>query len=221
MHQDISDTNMHDHLDRLVSGDLDDRDRGPLIAWLEEDPLRWRLCGLLFLESQTWSHALAEWPCTNPPLKPAPPLSGTKSAPSTRRRPIMYGAILAASVLLSFFLGFSSRGASERNRAIAHDQLATPDNASPTGINPVLAELPVQSAFRGLQQSTLQIPVVPKAVTNAAEEPLPDYVRQQWKRRGYQLQLQRRFVFARLPGGQQVAVPIEQYSVKHVPPQIN
>jgi hypothetical protein len=221
MNCDTSDTNMNDCLDRLVSGDLDDRDRGPLIAWLEEDPRRWRLCGLLFLESQTWSKALAEWPCTVRSLKSATPASITMSTPPTRRRPIMYGAILAASVFLSFLLGFSIRDANELNPSMAHDHLVTPDNASSASVNPVLAELPLQSTFRGLQQSTLQIPVVPTAVTNSAEEPLPDYVRQQWERRGYQLQLERRFVFARLPGGQQVAVPIQQYSVKHVPPQIN
>jgi hypothetical protein len=221
MTRDISETNRTEQLDRLVSGDLDERDRRQLIAWLEEDPRRWRLCGLLFLESQTWSHALAEWPCGSPSSVAAPPPKITMSTATTRRSPIVHAAILAASVLLSFLFGFTIRGANEPNRSIAHDQLAAPGNTSLAGVNPVLAELPLRSTVRGLPQSTLQIPVVPKTATNAAQEPLPDYVRQQWERRGYQFQLERRYVFARLPGGQQVAVPIDQYSVKHVPPQIN
>jgi hypothetical protein len=103
------------------------------------------------------------------------------------------------------------------------DQLAVSDNVSTAGINPVLAELPVQSTLRGLGKSTVQVPLIPKAASHEAQaaEPVSDYLRQQLERRGYQLLLERRYVFARLPSGQQVAVPIEQYSVKHVPPQIN
>src|SRR5258707_481533 len=49
-------------LDRLVCGELDELPRGRLLEWLDEDPLRWRACGLAFLEAQTWSQALGQWP---------------------------------------------------------------------------------------------------------------------------------------------------------------
>ncbi len=107
----------------------------------------------------------------------------------------------------------------------AGDQIATDrlGNPSHSDITPVMAELPVESSVRGLPQSTIQLPVVPKSEISASTvvDTVPDYVRRQWERRGYHVQLERRYVFARLPGGQQVAVPIEQYSLKHVPPQIN
>jgi hypothetical protein len=220
MNRDINATNLNDQLDRLVSGDLDEREREPLIAWLDEDPRRWRLCGLLFLESQSWSDALAEWPCTDR-LAAAPSKPLDMNTHATRRRQIMHGAILAASVLLSFLLGFAIRGLNEPNRFIANEPLAAPGKASPTNISPVMAELPVQSTLRGLPKSTVQIPLVADSSSHHAHEPVSDYVRQQFERRGYQLQLERRYLFARLPSGQQVAVPVDQYSVKRVPPQIN
>jgi hypothetical protein len=223
----VSGENMNGQIDRLVSGDLDEQDRGPVIAWLEEDPRRWRLCGLLFLESQTWSQALAEWPCGNLTKEmPVTRRAVVADKSQKRRRQILNVAILAASVLLSFCLGFATRNTSQRDQlSDAGDQIATDRLGSPShsGINPVFAELPVESSLRGLPQSTIQLPVVPKSESSPSTvvDTVPDYVRRQWERRGYQVHLERRYVFARLPGGQQVAVPIEQYSLKHVPPQIN
>ena len=47
-------------LDRLVSGDLPEPDRRSLLAWLDEEPTRWRVCALAFLEAQVWEQA-ATW----------------------------------------------------------------------------------------------------------------------------------------------------------------
>jgi hypothetical protein len=227
MNRDISDTDMHDQLDRLVSGELDEQDRGPVIAWLEEDPRRWRLCGVLFLESQSWSQALAESPCGSPTKKmPARHPAVIADKPQHRRRQLLHVAILAASVLLSFLLGLAARDMRQLDQLPdAGDQIATNrlENPRQSDITPVLAELPVETSLCGLPQSTIQLPVVPKSATSPSTvvDTVPEYVRRQWERRGYQVHLERRYVFARLPGGQQVAVPIEQYSLKHVPPQIN
>ncbi len=99
---------MNGQLDRLVSGELDEQDRGPVLAWLEEDPRRWRLCGLLFLESQTWSQALVEWPCGNlTKAKPVTTRAVVADKSQNRRRQILNVAILAASVLLSFLFGLA------------------------------------------------------------------------------------------------------------------
>jgi len=43
----------------------------------------------------------------------------------------------------------------------------------------------------------------------------------QWERRGYKVSLERRYLFARLPDGQQVAVPIEHVHVNPIPVSIN
>jgi hypothetical protein len=45
---------------------------------------------------------------------------------------------------------------------------------------------------------------------------LPDYVRRQWERRGFKFDAERRFLLARLPDGEQVAVPIERLLVSYV-----
>jgi hypothetical protein len=52
-------------------------------------------------------------------------------------------------------------------------------------------------------------------------ESVTDYVRSQWERRGYHLDVERRYLIAKLPGGQQIAVPLRQYSITRMPPRIN
>ena len=188
---------------------LDEQDRGPVIAWLEEDPRRWRLCGLLFLESQTWSQAIAEWPSENEQKKlPVPHSVVVADKSQNRRRQVLNVAILAASMLLSFLFGLAARDMRQRDQLPdAGDQLAVDrlGNPSHSDINPVLAELPVESSLRGLPQSTIQLPVVPKSATSPSNvvDTVPDYVRRQWERRGYQVHLERRYVFAvaRRPAG--------------------
>ena len=49
----------HQHLiDRLVAGDLDEARRRELLAWLDEQPSRWRRCAVGFLEAQMWQESL-------------------------------------------------------------------------------------------------------------------------------------------------------------------
>jgi len=73
----------------------------------------------------------------------------------------------------------------------------------------------------------IRIPVMPAGSESGdeltARRPvqIPEYVRQQWERRGYKVFLERRYVFARLPDGQQVAVPVAQLHVNPVPVNIN
>lgn len=44
-------------IDRLVAGELAEHDRRSLLAWLDEEPTRWRACALAFLEAQAWEEA--------------------------------------------------------------------------------------------------------------------------------------------------------------------
>jgi hypothetical protein len=45
---------------------------------------------------------------------------------------------------------------------------------------------------------------------------IPEYVRRQWERRGYRLTVERRYVFANLPDGAQVVVPVDQVQLNRV-----
>ncbi len=88
----------------------------------------------------------------------------------------------------------------------------------------VLASLNVDTSG-GLGRSTpIQIPVVLAATDDAhvlEHAEIPDYVRQQWERRGYKVSLERRFLFAKLADGQKVVVPVDQLRVNPLPIHVN
>ena len=148
----ISGENMNGQLDRLVSGELDEQDRGPVIAWLEEDPRRWRLCGLLFLESQTWSQAT----CGVAVRKPNEGNAGDVHPGRSRRQasePTATDFCMSQSsrpaCCCRSCLVLAARDLRQREQLPdAGDQIATDrlGNPSHSGITPVLAELPVESS---------------------------------------------------------------------------
>jgi hypothetical protein len=204
------DCDMTDRLERLACGELDQAARQPLIDWLERDPRRWRLCGLAFLEAQSWSTALGEAHPESPPR----PVMRDKAPPQSlpRHVGIARTAALAVSLAIAFALGWSTRpinSMSITSRDTHVDGAPAPDA--------VLATLSVQGAA---SPATLQIPVVPsdsQLSTPSTVERVPDYVRQQWERRGYRLTAERRYLFAKLPSGQQVVVPIDRLVANPLP----
>ena len=232
-------SDMSAQLERLVCGELDESDRRAVVAWLDEDPRRWRLCGVLFLEAQNWSQALAEWPTQGESARPIA-VSATADIRGGQSRPrrVRDVAVLAASLLLAFLLGATTRHVGDANRG--DFELAVTDRVPTAGAaslghvgengdddTPVMAMLPIASQ-RGIPlQPAVHIAVVPSSAsksnrgTSTDARSIPDYVRQQWARRGYDLDIERRYLFATLPGGEQVAVPFEQYAIKPLPPKIN
>ncbi len=251
-------------IDGLVCGDLDEEARGRVLAWLDEDPPRWRLCGLAFLEAQTWSQTLGPWPAGAPvretPLQSmlagaSPRPSGgdvaeTRSEPAVLRgpknlrQPAARRVLAAAAWLAAFGFGLVAREAvvprdASRDRLIADNGAAAtgapatgapatgglPDNAAEN--EPVLAALDVRTGDGFGPTAPIRIPVVPAAGRPGhaqeirSETEIPEYVRQQWERRGYKVSFERRFLFAQLPDGQQVAVPVDQVHVNPIPVSIN
>jgi hypothetical protein len=223
---------MATQLERLVCGELDEAARAPLIAWLDAEPGRWRLCGLLFLEAQTWSQALAEWPAAAESVRrPTAAVAACRSRGRWRRTAEI--AALAASILVAFVLGAATQhrqvGRDAPTSAVddgaransADSRKAVKSDANPS---PVMAMLPTASRA-GMPVPALHIPVIRSSEAGTAssggDDAISDYVRQQWARRGYRLDVERRYLFARLPSGQQVAVPFEQYSIQPIPPKIN
>jgi hypothetical protein len=218
--------NMANELERLVCGELDEAARRPLIAWLDEEPRRWRLCGLLFLEAQTWTEAIEKWPSRteSPQAAVAATQHQNQSAPRRRVRDL---AVLAASVVVAFVLGaIAQRG--ESNNAARDTKIAAAASGQPVGkahedSTRVMAMLPIAHQAGLPLQPALHIPVVPSDAhaNDRRAGPVSDYLRQQWERRGYHIDIERRFLLAKLPDGQQVAVPFEQYSFKPILPKIN
>jgi len=224
-------------LDRLVCGELDETARGRVVEWLEADPVRWRLCGLAFLEAQVWSQALADWPGASAGRAPAVEQLSVPEE-SRRRHPAMRLVLAGLALCIVFGLGLAMRDIvvprqmpveqpiARQGPPVLEDQVSnggTPDALS--GKEPVLAALDVQSGSRLGSTTPIRIPVVPADpdlsldVRHTAE--IPDYVRQQWERRGYKVSFERRYLFARLPDGRQIVVPVEQLIVNPTRVQIN
>ncbi len=233
-------------VDRLVCGELDETARRHLLAWLEADPIRWRLCGVAFLEAQTWSAAIGGWSRAEDMTVVPPNASECPSAPRlaepVSQCPPMRGpthfrrASIAAALVVAFGLGLVVRGIHFSAQQVA--DLAASRNAAPTAANvnvsagpaklpakqmPVLASLTVETDDTG-GKTPIHFTVLPAATGKGqAGEPaeIPDYVRQKWERRGYKVSLERRFVFAKLADGQKVVVPIEQVQVNPLPIHVN
>jgi hypothetical protein len=221
-------------IERLVAGELSEPARGPVIAWLDEQPSRWRMCGLLFLEAQTWSQALAEWSQRPAPLGRLPTELTAARRSNLGGRRLRDVVVLAASVLIAFTVGFVMREAGVKPAAdamIAKESVngsaeqPSTDQGNAARLMPVMATMSMASGLSGLSRPAVQIPVVPRNASQgeqkAAHDSIPDYVRQQWERRGYRLDVERRYLFAKLPDGEPVAVPVEQYFIKRIPPKIN
>jgi hypothetical protein len=229
---------MGTQLERLVCGELDEAARRPLLAWLDEEPRRWRLCGLLFLEAQTWTDAiqtdgLEKWPGRT--VSPQPTVTATQqqkqAAPKRRGRDL---AILAASVFVAFVLGAVVERGHSNNGATDSKLAGSINPGAASGQNIVKADADSQRVMAALPiaqkaglplQPALYIPVVP-GDAHADERDhralsVSDYQRQQWERRGYHIDVERRYLLAKLPDGQQVAVPFEKYSFKPILPKIN
>ena len=116
-----SDTRSHLQIVRLVSGDLRESDRTQLLEWLDAEPLRWRRCGLAFLESQVLREAIAGLCEETKGLLPAAgddkaelasiQDKGRRQRPRHQRR--LLGLVAVAAVLFfAFGVGWLARGSS-------------------------------------------------------------------------------------------------------------
>jgi hypothetical protein len=230
---------MASQVDCLVCGELNETDRQQLLAWLEAEPDRWRLCGVAFLEAQVWSQAINRWPPTDDRSGDVTSAIARRlpQRSATSRRALYRQAGIAAAVVVAFGLGMACHDFSTPVPRATETTAATSDTTAasesdndfipptvPSKHESVLASLNVETG-EGLGRSTpIQIPVVPAATDQGRVQEraaISDYVRQQWERRGYNVSVERRFLFAKLADGQQVVVPVEQLHVNPVPVHIN
>lgn len=257
-----TDRQMAIQVDRLVCGELDESARQTLLAWLEADPVRWRVCGVAFLEAQIWSQVLENEPRLDAPAATIARASAglVTPQPEVGRRALWRQATIAAAIVIAFGLGLAYRDFSaprppaaetaagggpsiahttSTHSTSAHSISADPDRADPNEADralatspssvpskqdPVLASFNVETGSGSGRLTPIQIPVVPAANDASREREhseIPEYVRQQWERRGYKVSLEKRFVFAKLADGQQVVVPVEQVRINPIPIQIN
>jgi hypothetical protein len=79
---------------------------------------------------------------------------------------------------------------------------------------PLVATVSVPTNLDPRVKAELSLPVAPPDKDVAPGSSIPDYVRQQWERRGFELVEEVRYLPAKLPDGRQVMVPITKVHVK-------
>jgi hypothetical protein len=227
-----SEFEMHGLLERLVAGELDETDRALVVDWLDADAGRWRLCGLAFLEAQTWSETLGGWTSEPTSGRAATVSPIAVQRPQERRvHTRMRTAVLALGLLIAFTAGLMARGmlASPGTNHVLPDAEVVENRPPGPGANtvetaapdePLMATVSLPPGAPGIPAAEVRFPVVKGDVLGPDRRPvlpqIPDSVRRQWERQGYQFDAERRFLLARLPDGEQVAVPIERLLVSYV-----
>jgi hypothetical protein len=202
-------------IDRLVSGDLSEPDRRSLIAWLDEEPVRWRMCAIAFLEAQTWQQATEQAVGNALRGVPASQDSGFRVQKEFRRAPILWPQFLAVAglVLLAFVAGaFAARNWSRSSPPLP--QLAQSAQVSGQSSGPVLATVSLRTNLDPRLQAQLTLPVEPADDSLPTASSISDYVRKQWERRGYELSEETQYLPATMPDGRQVMVPVNKIRVR-------
>jgi hypothetical protein len=218
------DTRIKNQMDMLVTGELPEQQRLELLAWLDADFRRWRLCGLAFLEAQVWLEALGEpSSCHREPLSTGGAAAiGTRppvGVPQNQARRWSTPLLVAAASIAAFVGGLMAqdvwRGSHQATPAIARPDV--PLKTSPALGGPLVASVPVKGGPLGSISATLQFPVLPvDSSAGGTVSSVPDHVRRQWERRGYELVEERRYLPAKLPDGRQVMVPVNEVKMKFV-----
>jgi len=212
-------------LDRLAAGELPEGERLGLLAWLDEDPRRWRACAVTFLEAQCWEAAAAEWPTGSVESRPnldavQPGLCPRQTASAVRGG--WRKLALAAALVAAFFSGAAVvrlapvGGGRQTPMIVERPSPRSMDEATTAaGNQPLLATVSVRTNLDPQVPAQLQVPVTPWSAD--AEVPvggISEYERKQWERRGFELSEERRYLPARLPDGREVVVPVNQVHLK-------
>ncbi len=221
----LADGQIQAQLDRLVTGELAESDRRSILAWLDEDAGRWRMCALAFLETQMWERAVGlgqEESLSTAEIQPSP----SPSLPRTARRDRSQISILALTVVVAvaftgglLFAQWLPSGASRRLLTIAEQPVLPNDGARRAdrpSDQPLIATVSVRTNLDPSLPLTLQMPVAPQSVgsTATATSPLSDYERKQWEKLGFEVVEELRYLPARLPDGRDVVVPVNKVQVK-------
>lgn len=181
-------------LDKLVDGELDEACRAELLRALDECPDGWKRCALAFLEAQSWGGALGV---------AAHDRGGASPAAGPQPRPthlfVRQFMALAAAVVVAFCAGFVARpAASTRGLASAEADEHPRVEHAPT--------VPEAAPFPRVAQT-------PPPNTVPA---VPERVRLQMERQGYQVSGDRRLVPLALGDGRAVAVPVDTIRYRYV-----
>jgi hypothetical protein len=208
-------------IDRLVSGDLPEPDRRSLLAWLDEEPARWRTCGIAFLEAQTWEQASQEAGDRRQGTDSRGPVStATRHSSVTKHQTrntarLLHWLVVAGLALAAFSIGLAA-GRNWSAQPIEQSQFAQPSSIGQgigQGAEPLVATVSVRTNLDPRVPAELRLPIT-AAAAPPGEPAISEYVRQQWERRGFELFEEIRYLPARLSDGRQIMVPVTKVHVK-------
>ena len=226
---------MRVQIDCLVAGELAEEQRRQLFDWCDQDPIRWRQCALAFLEAQTWQQGVHAWTENAKSLDPSKSCTSsaeTQTSKDTGKLPkglqSQHAArwtrslVMAASLMLAFCAGtyvkFNSTVSQHTNQQPSLPEFNAPtDQAHRNEL--VYVSVPVHTNLNPSVPSLLQIPMPVRDATVATpptEKDMPEHVRKQWERQGYEVAKTERFLTAKLPDGRDVVVPVSGLAVKYV-----
>jgi hypothetical protein len=209
-------------IDRLASGDLDASQQLDLLAWLDEQPARWRRCGLAFLEAQALRESFATVGVTRG---------------SSRRTQTLSTLVAAAALLLAFVLGWSGGGRGGQRPEIAGPGESPDSRYGATDPSPFAADKPGRERqdedatagtitlvqLRVGEGSSARQLIVPVNESDLAHETwqyapssIPEYLRQRWEQQGYRITEERRSIPLKLTDGRQVTLPIDRVMLTYV-----
>jgi anti-sigma factor RsiW len=211
-------------LDRLVDGELAAGERAAVLSALDAEPDGWRRCAVALLEAQAWRGALQGEPRLNAVDAPAADAT-VRPMRIARRGGVAAG--LAAAFVVAFLTGFLARGGSG-NQSASETSGHSPFAARTTQTSPPLPTTrPTPTPARPLElvtgstgaESRVRLPLLTAgADSDTLRQPsaLPEYVRRQLERQGYQVEGDQQVVSVALEDGRSVAVPVERLKYRYV-----
>jgi hypothetical protein len=233
-HANKIDEKMARDLDRLVTGELAEPERRELLAWCAERPDRWRLCAMAFLEAQTWESVLSNWGSPKTHSSSAANAYQQATTATTHRTawPTIAAVLLIGCLMGAVIrdIGFPNDRFIDRTQqtddgpAIATAATDDQQNKKPQpewtrDLDPTYLTVPIQTNLGPGIPAELRIAVTAQASSKqdrAPKQDVPEYVRKQWEKRGYQVAQTERFLNAKLPDGEKVVVPVSGLEVKYV-----
>ncbi len=209
-------------LDRLAAGDLPESDRRSLLAWLDEEPTRWRACALAFLEAQVWEQAVSHENELTPgtvgnALRGVPRVQGSEFRVQAAMHDLPFTwahwLALASSLLVAFAVGtLAGRSSIATPARTAKISTAAPQPSAPPVLQ--LATVSVRTNLDPRLTAQVQLPVEPTTEQLAGAPAISDYDRQLWERRGYEVIEETRYLPAKMPDGRNVMVPVNRVHLR-------
>lgn len=222
--------------DRLVDGELSERERRELLSALDSEPGGWRRCALAFLESQCWKESAGQ--VANLPLQSRIPGSSSHEPIAGSAKPrgrhsrwahrlgvvaAMAASFLAALFIVSAVQRFRSGGPNIPAGPIGVDVAANrpqPVQQEYASGSPwQMVTLAAPAGAQG-QEQRIRVPAVERDQLDSewfrSQPPaIPDDVLRAFARTGHQVEQRRQFVPVPLQDGRRLVVPVDQVEVHY------